>query len=162
MKRVYIAGKLADYAPKYNMNRKRMMQTAIDVINAGFSVFVPSLIEQLALVDEEDWDYNDYFNNSQPWLKVSDAVFLVPGWEDSEGTKKEIKEAKALNIPVFDCIDCLISYFEQDEIAKKIGNEIDLNLLNPSPTAGNPEPTWVVTNNGGLYADGTLYTSTVK
>ena len=44
---------------------------------------------------------------SLEWLKVSDCMFVVPNheglrkWEDSEGTKKEIQEARALGIPVF-------------------------------------------------------------
>jgi len=137
MKRIYIAGKLADYAPKYNMNRKRMMQTAIEVYQAGFSVYVPAMVEQLALMDEEDWDYDDYFNNSQPWLEVSDAVFLTPGWETSEGTKKEIKRAKELGIPVFDCIDCMIEYFSPKS---------EYNI-NPSPTVVNtPDIKFYTTN----------------
>lgn len=127
--KVYIAGKLADYAPQYNINKKRMMQIAIEVYNAGFSVFVPSMIDNLAMMDDtKDWNYDDYFDNSQPWLEVADAVFLVPGWEESKGTQREIETANKLDIPVFECINCMFEYFNQDDIAKSIGSELDKRL----------------------------------
>ncbi len=135
MKRVYIAGKLVDDAPKYNVNKKKMIQVAIDAKHAGFAVFVPCLEDKLAECDlSKDWDYSDYFNNSQPWLEVSDAVLLVPGWEDSEGTRKEIETARELGIPVFDCLDCLFQHFnEQDEdevVSEFYGNvKVDGDLI---------------------------------
>lgn len=108
MKRIYIAGKLAADAVDYNNNRKRMLHYALKVKKAGFSVYVPCMVEQLALIDTEDWEYSDYFNNSQPWLEISDAVFLVPGWETSSGTQLEIELAKDLNIPIYDDLSKLI------------------------------------------------------
>ena len=34
-------------------------------------------------------------------MRRSDAVVLVPGWENSSGTLEEIREAKRLGIPVY-------------------------------------------------------------
>jgi len=34
------------------------------------------------------------------WLSVSDMVVVLEGWEQSEGTKAEIKRAEELGIPV--------------------------------------------------------------
>lgn len=34
-------------------------------------------------------------------IRVADCLVVLPGWEDSEGTKKEIKLAKELQIPIF-------------------------------------------------------------
>lgn len=102
MIKVYIAGKLGDNAVNYNINKKKMMFTALEVKKLGFAVYIPCQIESLAAIDKEyNWTYEDYFNNSQPWLEVSDAVLLVPGWETSEGTKKEIALAESLDIPVY-------------------------------------------------------------
>lgn len=110
MKRVYIAGKLNDDACGYIKNMHRMILWAEKVRRLGFSVFVPGLDFLQGLVFG-NWDYPDYFDNSQGWLDVSDAVFLVPGWESSEGTKREITRAKKNNIPIFFELEDLKNHF---------------------------------------------------
>ena len=109
-KRVYIAGKLNDMAVDYNKNRSKMMYTGLMAHKLGFSVFIPCLIEQLALLDGH-WEYGDYFDNSQPWLEVCDAILLVKGWKDSPGTLAEIETAKKLNIPIFEDLYTMREYF---------------------------------------------------
>lgn len=108
--KVYVAGKLNDDAVGYNKNRSRMMKTALMLHQKGFSVFVPCLLEQVGLIDG-DWEYEDYFDNSIPWLLVSDAIYLTPGWETSEGTKREIEISKERGIPVFDNLQEMIVWF---------------------------------------------------
>ena len=107
MKRIYIAGKLNGMACDYIKNIHKMVIAAEEVRKAGFAVFVPGLDFLQGLVFG-NWDYSDYFDNSQSWLDVSDAVFLTPGWETSEGTKREIKRAISQNILVYDNLDLLI------------------------------------------------------
>ncbi len=46
------------------------------------------------------------------WVKVSEALIVLPKWENSSGTKKEIKIAKKLNIPVFYDYYELIKFFK--------------------------------------------------
>lgn len=104
MKRVYVAGKLNDDACGYIKNMHRMIYWGEKVRKAGFAVFVPGLDFLQGLVFG-NWEYPDYFNNSQPWLDAADAIFLVPGWEASSGTKREIERAKSKGIPVFDSVD---------------------------------------------------------
>jgi hypothetical protein len=58
-----------------------------------------------------DFEYADYFDNSQPWLCSADAVFLVPGWETSTGTRKEIELANSLDIPVFNSLEELNIFY---------------------------------------------------
>ena len=107
MKKVYVAGKLNGMACDYIKNIHRMIIAAEGVRKAGFAVFVPGL-DFLQGVIFGNWDYPDYFDNSQPWLDASDAIFLTPGWEESSGTKREIERAKAQNIPVYDDFDMLV------------------------------------------------------
>jgi hypothetical protein len=111
MKRIYIAGKLNDMACDYIKNVSRMCRCAIEVQKCGFAVYVPGIDLLMGLV-AGDMEYYKYFNNSQDWLKVSDAVFLTPGWETSQGTKREIELARSLNIPVFDDITQMKGYLE--------------------------------------------------
>jgi len=105
--RVYVAGKLNDMAVEYLYNVHKLMETAEMVRNHGFSVFVPA-IDLLMGIKFGYKEYTDYFDNGQPWLMASDAVFLTPGWQTSEGTKKEVELAGELGIPVFDDIEDLI------------------------------------------------------
>jgi hypothetical protein len=109
MKKIYIAGKLNDTAVGYIKNCHKMIKTAKEVREAGFSVYVPCIDFLEGLVDG-GFEYNDYFDNSQPWLLASDAVFLTPGWGSSEGTKREIALARENDIPVFDNINSLIAW----------------------------------------------------
>jgi hypothetical protein len=110
MKKIYVAGKLNADAVGYIHNMHKMIKTAGELKAAGYAVFVPALDILMGL--QLGWvDYEQYFGNSQPWLSVSDAVFLVPGWETSPGTAKEITLAKSLDIPVFDNVVEMDIYF---------------------------------------------------
>jgi hypothetical protein len=100
MKKVYIAGKLNDMAVDYIKNVHDMLYWANEVRKLGYAVFVPAL-DFLMGMQFGDWEYKDYFENSQPWLEASDCVFVCPGWETSKGTQKEVKRAKELGIPIF-------------------------------------------------------------
>ena len=110
MKKVYIAGKLNDMAIDYIKNCHKMIKTAKRVRDAGFSVYVPC-IDILEGIVDGDFGYEDFFNNSQPWLLSADAIFLTPGWGTSEGTKREIALARENDIPVFDSLEVMIAHF---------------------------------------------------
>jgi len=112
MKRVYIAGKLNSDACGYIVNVHKMIMAAENVRKLGFAVFVPGLDFLQGLVFG-NWEYKNYFESSQPWLDASDAIFLTPGWQTSEGTKREIEHAKSRSIPVFD---------DLKELAKAMGD----------------------------------------
>lgn len=111
-RRVYIAGALnASNAILYLQNVSRMMEWANAVMDSGYAVFVPAL-DLLMCIKFGDYDYEKVFQNSQPFLAVCDAVFLVPQHEASPGTQREIAYAKSLGIPVFDSLMTLDDYFK--------------------------------------------------
>lgn len=115
MIRVYVAGKLNDTnAVDYIKNLYRMIREGVRLRKAGFSVFIPCL-DILCGIYSGDFEYKDYFDNSQPWLSHSDAVYLVPGWETSEGTKREIETAKELHIPIYEDLEKMKIDFEIEE-----------------------------------------------
>lgn len=107
--KIYVAGKLNGNAVDYIKNLHKMIVEAEKVRKAGFSVFVPG-IDFLMGVVVGNYEYEDYFNNSQPWLEVADALYVLNYWETSEGTKKEIEKAKSLNKPIFYNLEDLINY----------------------------------------------------
>jgi len=112
MKKVYIAGKLRDNAINYVRHCHRMIKTAKQVRDLGCAVYVPCL-DLLELLINPDLEFENLFNNSFEWVKVSDAVFLTPGWETSKGTEMEIELAHKLNIPVFDKLEDLRKWLKQ-------------------------------------------------
>lgn len=108
-KLIYIAGTLRSDIPGYIANCSRMIKWGERVRRLGFAVFIPclDLLQGLVLGDLE---FNDYFDNSFVILERCDAVFLVPGWKQSEGTKKEIARANELGIPVFEDEEELVAW----------------------------------------------------
>ena len=96
MKKIYIAGALNDGAIQYIKNVHNMMREAEKVRAAGFAVYIPC-VDILMGIMFGNWEYKDYFENSQPFLDCVDAVYVCPGWENSEGTKRELARAVKRN-----------------------------------------------------------------
>ena len=104
MKRVYIAGAYSsDNVLGVLRNISNGLRVSKEVMLAGYAVFSPWLDHQLVLMcnDRECPTVQHLQSHSIAWLEVSDAVVLVPGWEQSNGTKKEIEIAEKLGIPVY-------------------------------------------------------------
>lgn len=101
--RCYVAGALnSDNAIGYIHNLHRMITNSEKVRKIGFAVFVPGIDILLGVV-HGDWQYEDYFDNSQPWLDVSDCLYVTPKHENSKGTKREMVRAWKRDIPI--CFD---------------------------------------------------------
>ena len=120
IKRIYVAGTLNDMACGYIQNVHNMIKDAEEVRKAGFSIFVPG-IDLLCGIVNGDWNYKDYFDNSQPWLDASHAVYVRgDDWAQSSGTVKEIKRAKRQKIPLFfkceNGLEKMIEYFKNEKI----------------------------------------------
>ncbi len=99
MKRVYVAGKLNGPACEYIQNMHKMIKYGVAIKNMGFSIFVPCL-DILLGIFAGSFTYEDFFKNNVTWLEVADILFVLPGWETSPGTKKEIEVARGFGIPV--------------------------------------------------------------
>lgn len=111
--KVYLAGPLnAPDAVGYIKNLHNMANKGSGLIKAGYSVFIPG-VDFLAGVVDGDWSYEDYFDNSQPWLLSSHVVYLMPGWQNSKGAVKELALANDNGIPVVDSDKDLEYYARQ-------------------------------------------------
>ena len=121
--KIYVAGPLNAMAVDYLNNVSNMMTEAEHLRRLGFSIYVPA-IDLLMGIKFNYTDYHDYFDNSQPWLKAADAVYVCKGWENSKGTLKEIDTALENNIPVFDNPDELLKYF-QDKSTVNLIDDLD-------------------------------------
>ena len=108
MKKVYIAGALNSDAVGYVKNMHTMIRMANEVRRAGYAVYVPCLDVLMGLVDG-NYNYMDYFDNSQPFMLSCDAVFVCPNSETSKGTQAEIKSAQEARIPVvYSVVDLIL------------------------------------------------------
>lgn len=75
----------------------------------GWSVIIPHantshLDEALPGISDDFW-----LASTMELLRRADAVVLVPGWENSSGTRAEIREAEQRGIPVYDSMNELPS-----------------------------------------------------
>ena len=108
-KLIYIAGKLNDDAPAYIEHLRQMNEWAYRVMSERFAVHVPGNDIVMGLVSQLS-GYNDYFDNNAEILRRCDAMFVCPGWETSEGTRREIELCQKWDIPVFFALDELIEH----------------------------------------------------
>ena len=112
MIRVYVAGAISSSNPiQFLDNIRKGARLSAQALLAGYAVFSPFIDFQLflALNGEEKIDIETIQNQSLAWLKVSDAVLVVPGWENSKGTEKELAIARGLGIPIYFTLEGLKS-----------------------------------------------------
>ena len=115
MKRVYVAGgHSADNVIEVLQNIGRGEEYASWIFSLDMAPFCPWHDKDFAMkLWNEDLTVEQFYSYSMAWLEVSDALFLVPGWEDSKGTLAEIERAKELNTPVFDDLMMLIRWRDE-------------------------------------------------
>ncbi len=104
MKRIYIGGAYnADNIVDALNNMRKGMRLGTKVLLRGYCPFVPwfDYHFQLNIREWEKLTIDDYYRYSFGWLEVSDALLLVPGWEESKGTLMEIEYAREHDIPIF-------------------------------------------------------------
>lgn len=104
MKRVYVAGPYsADNVLDVLKNIGRGEQVCADLFSQGFAPFCP-WHDKSYVIDRpfDEFTVQQFYDFSMAWLRVSDAIFLIRGWEKSKGTLAEVEEAKRLCIPIFE------------------------------------------------------------
>jgi hypothetical protein len=107
--KVYVAGKLDSDACGYIKNMRFMITEGEKLRKHGFAIYIPCLDFLKGLVIGE-WDYADYFDGNKEWISCCDALYVLSNYKTSSGTKKEIKIAQDLNIPVFYKLNDLINF----------------------------------------------------
>lgn len=102
MKRVYVAGAYsANNIVDCLKNIGRGEFYSAKIFMMGFAPFCPWHDKDFVIKNwDEDFTVEMFYEYSIAWLDVSDIMFLVPGYESSEGTMKEIGRAKELHIPI--------------------------------------------------------------
>lgn len=105
MKVIYIAGPYRAATRKSieeNIRQARIL--AALVWEAGGAALCPHMTTAHL---EEDVDPDlapdeAFLVGTMEMMRRCDAVYLVPGWQQSEGSRTEVKEARRLGMPVFE------------------------------------------------------------
>ncbi len=116
--KVYVAGAYSDnnvLGVLRNIGRGEYYSAKLFML--GFAPFCPWHDKDFVIKNwDKELNKSKFMNDSLAWMKVSDAIFVVPNypelkdWENSNGVLREIDEAYRLKIPVFFAIKELINY----------------------------------------------------
>lgn len=104
MLKIYVAGAYSsDNVLTVFANMRRGIRMATRLFMMGYAPFCPWLDFHFCLSakEEDHITVNMFYQYSLAWLRASDAVLVLPGFENSKGTLAEIQEALDCNIPVF-------------------------------------------------------------
>lgn len=113
MIKVYVAGAYsADNVLDVLKNIGRGEHLATELFLMGFAPFVPWHDKDFIIKKPEaEYTVSMFYEYSMAWLEVCDVLILVPGWEDSKGTKAEIDRATELGIPICASIEELLAWY---------------------------------------------------
>ena len=95
---IYVAGK---YRGDVDANIAAARKVAAECFLKGHDVICPHMNTAEMDLDTELPD-EFWLKTTMNLLRRCDAIVLVPGWEDSAGTKAEIDYANSVGIPIFE------------------------------------------------------------
>lgn len=103
-------GRLDNPVMEYLDNISRFIEYDILLREAGFAPFNPAL-DLLVFLSRRPKEKNDIYEISISMMLKCDAIFLLPGWENSAGTRNELEIAQNKYFPIFTDLDELKTYF---------------------------------------------------
>lgn len=87
---IYIAGPMTG---KPNFNRKKFIETATLLWVEGHTALNPAILP-------DGLTYEHYMNIGLAMLRGADTIYLLEGWEHSEGAKREFNLAVRLRLDI--------------------------------------------------------------
>lgn len=115
---VYVAGAIAPTGQghpvmEFLTNERRGIRGSVEVLLRGYAVFCPfvDFLYWLVLNPGEEIKSEMIYQNSLAMMSRCDAVLVLPGSENSKGTKAEIEQARRIGVPVFRNLEIMENYF---------------------------------------------------
>lgn len=115
---VYVAGAYSGYIMDVASNIRKGRRMCIDLVLSGYNPYCPWNDWEWAVV--ADIPIEAFQRVGIAHLLKSDCVLLVPGWEDSKGTRREIEIAQEMGIPVFESMTELHTWREAKRLKYKV------------------------------------------
>ena len=114
MKRIYVAGPYSgNNVLDVLKNIGRGEEMCADLFILGFAPYCPWHNKSFVMTHfNNDFDVLNFYECCIAWLKVSDVMLVLSGWESSKGTLEEIKLAEDLKIPIFYSLEQLLKEVE--------------------------------------------------
>lgn len=117
MKRVYVAGPYSSgNVITILQNIGRGEKACAELFKLGYYPFCPWHDKSYVIDNpDENFTVEQFYNFSIAWLKVSEVMLLLPGWQTSKGTMAEYQIALDMNMPCFENIEHLEMFFKDQE-----------------------------------------------
>jgi nucleoside 2-deoxyribosyltransferase len=120
---IYIAGK---YRGDVEANICAAKMKAVECYLKGHDVICPHM--NTAHMDKETGLPDEFWlKTTMNLLRRCDAIVLVPGWEESQGTLAEIEYAKLTGIPVYEDVPEL--HVSEKERPKQVAAFIEVLMI---------------------------------
>ena len=121
MKVVYIAGPYRGRTPwDVETNIRKAEAIGLEVARMGFMPLIPHTMTRFF---DKQCTSHFWIEGTLELLARCDAMIVLPGWENSDGTKGEIALAEKRNIPYFWSMKDLGLWRQKLEHAEKIALE---------------------------------------
>lgn len=115
MRVVYVAGPLLgpnDWEVTRNIHRAASL--GYEVAKLGAYPVIPHTNTGSVFIGTMTPEF--WYAGTLELLSRCDAMVLVPGWEDSKGTREEVQEAKRNSMPIFERVDDLKKWLAETEL----------------------------------------------